>query len=203
MILPPRLVETTPALGIADLLTALQMRQPEAWARWSGGGGPALFGPERLPLSCGGDVIGQVVASASLDGTRGAVRLAREAQGRTKAQIIELRAIPSPSGLRWLWKCPVSELLCLRLYLPQGAVGFAGRQAHALRYRSETLTMTDRAVQAANTAKALRRSLGQEPPELGGPPPPPPPRMSARRYLLKLSAIRRAEGEMRREAATA
>jgi hypothetical protein len=99
MTLPFRIVETTPALPLADLLASLQMQQPEAWARWAACGGPALFGPERLPLTSGGQVVGQVVASASLDGTRGAVRLAREAQGRTKAQIIELRAIPSPAGI--------------------------------------------------------------------------------------------------------
>jgi hypothetical protein len=155
MTLPFRIVETTPALPLADLLASLQLRQPEAWARWAAGGGPALFGPERLPLSCGGQVVGQVIASASLDGTRGAVRLARE------AQIVELRTIPSPSGLRWLWKCPVSELLCLRLYLPQGAVGFAGRQAHALRYRSEIEKPGQRAMRRA--AKLRRGQPGTAP----------------------------------------
>jgi hypothetical protein len=84
-------------------------------------------------------------------------------------------------------------LLCLWLYLPQGAVGFAGRQAHALRYRSEIEKPGQRAMRRA--AK-LRRALGEDPPLLGGPPPVPPPRMTAGVYLRALEVIREAEAEL-------
>jgi hypothetical protein len=189
---PLRLTDNTPALLLPRLLDALRARQASAWSLLQEGTAVS-FGLEVVPLSMGSRLTGQVRASASIQGRRGKVRLGWSAADGPHLQMVEVEALPLQGLLRWFWRCPSSGRLCAVLYLPKDAAGFAGRQAHALRYRSEVEKPGQRAMRRA--AK-LRRALGEDPPVLGGPPPVPPPRMTAGVYLRALEVIREAEAEL-------
>jgi hypothetical protein len=107
--------------------------------------------------------------------------------GRSAALII---APANVGGLRWWWLCPRTGGICAALYLPDGADGFASRQAHGLRYRS----LSERPVErAARRARKLRRRLGEAPAVLGDALPDKPLRMQWSTYEGLCAAIRGAE----------
>lgn len=61
-----------------------------------------------------------------------------------RIQQISLTAMPCPyGGQRWWLRCECGAR-CGKLYLPPGAISYACRQCHDLRYRSQRLMPSDR-----------------------------------------------------------
>jgi hypothetical protein len=68
---------------------------------------------------------------------------------------------PPFGGLRWWFRCPVTNRLARKLYLPPGADWFANRAAHRLGYETQR-----RAERAGVKLQAIRRRLGADPNQL-------------------------------------
>ncbi len=94
------------------------------------------------------------------------------------------------AGLRWFWRCPQLGHVCDALFVPPGKVEFLSRQAHGLRYRTESERPAER---MAGRARKLRRRLGEHPAVIGGPYPARPPWMRGATYTRLLAALREAE----------
>lgn len=89
-----------------------------------------------------------------------------------------------------VWRCPRLCHACAALFLPDGAVAFASRQAHGLVHRSLSERPAER---AARRARKLRARLGETPAVLGAELPFMPLRMREETYLRLCDAIREAE----------
>jgi hypothetical protein len=193
-ILPPRAFaeDCRAVIDLPDLLQTLAEAQPEAWARYCQMGDARLFAPLQQPFPHGGGL----TVTFALNWRHGSARLAwRRPQG-AGAQVVELAASLSPAaGLKWWWTCPASERPCRRLYLPEGARHFAGREAHRLIYRREAGGEPER---ARRRAAKLRQALGESPPAVGGAMPAKPPRMGAEVYARAVEAIRESEAALPR-----
>ena len=73
---------------------------------------------------------------------------------------IQLETTPQPfGGRRWWFVCPRTGRRAAKLYLPNGAVTFASRQAYRLAYRCQREQPHDRALRRAFK---LRGKLGAD-----------------------------------------
>jgi hypothetical protein len=73
-----------------------------------------------------------------------------DAERRESDYWIQLETTPQPfGGRRWWFVCPRTGRRAAKLYLPNGAVRFASRQAYRLAYRSQRETTYDRALRRA------------------------------------------------------
>ena len=66
---------------------------------------------------------------------------------------------PHFGGLRWWFRCPISDRRTRVLYLPPGALTFASRQTYQLGYRCQRETEVDRATERSLRA---RKRLGAD-----------------------------------------
>src|SRR5664279_1359170 len=102
-----------------------------------------------------GERVGSIGYESHLGEESGSVRLQYTTTrwGGEKHQSdywIQLETTPQPlGGRRWWFLCPRTGRRAAKLYLPNGALTFASRQAYRLAYRSQRETTYDRALRRA------------------------------------------------------
>jgi hypothetical protein len=112
-----------------------------------------------------GERIGSIGYEAHLGQDAGRVRLKYtttryDGEKHESDYWIQLETTPQPfGGRRWWFVCPRTGRRAAMLYLPNGAVTFASRQAYRLAYRSQRETPYDRALRRAFK---LRGKLGAD-----------------------------------------
>jgi hypothetical protein len=112
-----------------------------------------------------GERVGSISYEAHLGQDAGRVRLKYTTtryggEKRESDYWIQLETTPQPfGGRRWWFACPFAGRRVAKLYLPNGAVTFASRQAYRLAYRSQREAPHDRALRRAFK---LRSKLGAD-----------------------------------------
>jgi hypothetical protein len=112
-----------------------------------------------------GERIGSIGYEAHLRQDAGRVRLKYtttryDGEKHDSDYWIQLETTPQPlGGRRWWFVCPRTGRRATKLYLPNGALTFASRQAYRLAYRSQRETPYDRALRRAFK---LRDQLGAD-----------------------------------------
>ena len=104
----------------------------------------------------------RVEIDLDIEGGAGSIRLRYGAlsRGELVAMGDRLMVVSSRQpfgGRRWWATCPISGRRVKSLYLPPGALRFASRQAHGLRYESQRMSPRDR---TREMAQRIRRELG-------------------------------------------